>query len=189
MVVPGFIFISELACPFSLSPWISNPDKTEPINIFDLLYSISMVEKYAWVAHAFFEIIIVIFDSIGTANQKSLLMISFQIFPKLSAFNSLSRFGCSKMILFTHASRQVYKCFIHLPTIQHLIGSMQLGVGFFHQWHPKFSDVMATAVQGCLALSVVGDSCVNYDVLPATVFEKLEDSEAVFNAIIDDEII
>lgn len=67
MVVPGFILVCEFACPFSLSPWVSNSDELQAIDLSDLLDSISMIEENSSVAHAFFGVAVFILDGVGTA--------------------------------------------------------------------------------------------------------------------------
>ena len=45
------------------------------------------------------------------------------------------------------------------------------------------------AIERGLASLVVRDLGVNYHILPPSIFEELEDSEPILNAIIDDEVL
>ena len=66
---------------------------------------------------------------------------------------------------------------------------MEFRISFLYQWDPELIRVGAVSIQGCFRLCVIRNTCVNDHVLPATVFEKLEYSESVFKAIIDNQIL
>ena len=93
------------------------------------------------------------------------------------------------MELLRYSSGQVDERFCHLSSIEHLIVSMELSVGFLHQWNPEFIMISAMAIQWSLTLRIVRDSSVHNHVLPATVFEKLENSKSILDTVIYDQIL
>jgi precorrin-3B methylase len=132
MIIPSLIFISKLACPLTLTPWISDPYKLQSIYLSDLLDTVSMIKKNSRVTHSFFGLVVLIFNSVCTSKKEALLMILLQVFPELTSFNRLCNFGRSKMELLRNTTSQIDKGFIHLSSMQHLVSSMELCVCFLH---------------------------------------------------------
>ena len=93
------------------------------------------------------------------------------------------------MELLRNSSGQVDERFSHLSSIEHLIVSMELSVGFLHKWDPEFIMVSAMAIQWGLTLRIVRDSCVYNHVLPASVFEELEYCKSILDTVIYDQIL
>lgn len=92
------------------------------------------------------------------------------------------------MELFTDSSSQVNQSFIEVASAKLLVVSMKFGVSFLHQWHPEFLRVIAIAIEWSFAVGVIRNSSVNNNILPSSIFEKLENSKTVFNSIIDNQV-
>ena len=93
------------------------------------------------------------------------------------------------MELLRNSSGQVDQRFCHLSSIEHLIVSMKLSVGFLHKWHPEFIMVSAVTIQRSLTLGIVRDSGVHNHVLPFSVFEELENSKSILDTIIYNQVL
>jgi len=93
------------------------------------------------------------------------------------------------MELLRNSSCQIDERLCHLSSIEHLIVSMELCVGFLHKWDPEFIMVSTMTIQWSLTLRIVRDSCVHNHVLPASVFKELEYSESILDTIIYDQVL
>lgn len=56
---------------------------------------------------------------------------------------------------------------------------MKLSIGLLDKRNPEFVGVGAMPIESSLGLCVVGDTCVDNNILPTTILEKLEDSETI----------
>jgi hypothetical protein len=65
---------------------------------------------------------------------------------------------------------------------------VKFGVSLFNKRHPEFLAISAVAVQRLLSGRVVGDSSVNFNVLPLTVLEKLKDNETILETIFGNQV-
>ena len=54
---------------------------------------------------------------------------------------------------------------------------MQLSIGLLDKSYPEFVGVGAMPIERSLGLCVIGDACVDNNILPTAVLEKLEDSK------------
>ena len=54
---------------------------------------------------------------------------------------------------------------------------MELSISLLNKRNPEFAGVGAMPVKRSFGLCVVGDACVDNNILPTAVLEKLEDSE------------
>lgn len=93
------------------------------------------------------------------------------------------------MVLLRDTTCKIDESLGHLSSIEHLVVSMELGVGLFHQWNPELVMVGAMSVQWSLALSIVWDSCINNHILPAAIFEKLENCKSILDTVVDNQIL
>jgi hypothetical protein len=93
------------------------------------------------------------------------------------------------MEFFRHSTSKVYKRLIHLSSIEHLISSVKLGVGLFHEGYPELIVIRAMTIEDSLALAIVRDSGIYDDVLPTSILEELEHGETVLDTIIDNQIV
>jgi hypothetical protein len=56
---------------------------------------------------------------------------------------------------------------------------MQLSIGLLDKSYPEFVGVSAMPIERSFGLCVVGDACVDNNILPTAVLEKLEDSKTI----------
>jgi hypothetical protein len=56
---------------------------------------------------------------------------------------------------------------------------MQLSIGLLDKSYPEFVGVGAMPIERSLGLCVIGDACVDNNILPTAVLEKLEDSKTI----------
>ena len=56
---------------------------------------------------------------------------------------------------------------------------MKLSIGLLDESYPEFVRVGAMPIERCLGLCVIGDACVDNNILPTAVLEKLEDSKTI----------
>lgn len=189
VVIPCFILISELSCPLTLTPRVSDSNELEAIDLSDLLNTICVVEEDTRVTHSLFWVAVLVLDSVGTSEQETLLVVLLDVFPELATFDGLGSFWSSQVELLRNTASEVDKSLAHLTSMEHLVSSMQLGVGFLHEWHPELVMVSAMAIERGLALSVVWDSGIHDDMLPATVLEELENCKSILDTIINNQVL
>jgi len=189
MIVPSLIFVSKLACPFALAPRIANSDKLQVIDLLDLLDTVGVVEEDSGVTHAFFLITIFVFNGVGGTEEEALLVPFLEILPELATIDEFGSFWSSQMELFRDTTCKINEGFVHGATVEHFVSTVQLGIGLLHQTDPELSEILAITVERSLGLRVVWDTSINDNMLPLTVFEELEDSESILDAIMDNQVV
>jgi hypothetical protein len=189
MIVPSLIFVGKLASPLALAPRIANSDERQVVDLLDLLDAVGVVEEDSGVAHAFLLMAILVFDGVGGTEEEALLVPFLEILPELATVDELGSLWSFQMELFGDAACEINEGFVHGAAVEHFVGAVQLGVRLLHQTDPELAEVLAVAVERSLGLRVVWDTSVDDDVLPLSVFEELEDSEAVLDTIMDDQVV
>jgi hypothetical protein len=188
VVVPSFVLVGEFTGPLSLAPRVSDSNQHNSVDFSDLLDSVGVVKEDTRVAHAFFEVAILILHGVCAADKEALRVPLLEVFPELASLDCLLSFRSVQVELLRHSSCQIDECFGHLASIEHLVGSVQLSVSFFHKRNPKLIMVSTMAIKWCLALGVVWNSSINNHVLPATILEELENCKSVLDTIIDNQV-
>ena len=139
MIVPSLILISELTRPLSLSPRISDSNELEvhALDFDNLLNTIGVIEKDTRVSHSFLLIAVLVLHSVCATEQETLLVVLLELLPELSALDLLGGFWGSEMEFLGDSTSEIYQSLIHLTTVEHFIGSVEIGVSFLHEWHPE----------------------------------------------------
>ena len=75
VVIPSFILICELACPFTLAPRISNSEELKAIDISDIKDTVGMIKENASLASTVCLSTAIILDDIGATDQKARLVV------------------------------------------------------------------------------------------------------------------
>ena len=189
VVIPCFVLISELTSPLTLAPWVSNSNELEAIDFSDLLNTVSVIEEDTRVTHALFWVTILVLDGIGAPEQETLLVVLLNVFPELATFDCLGSLRSPQVEFLRNTSSEVNESLAHLTSVEHLVSSMQLGVCLLHERHPELVVVSTMAIERGLALSVVWDSGIHDDMLPATVLEELENCKSILDTVIDDQVL
>lgn len=117
VVIPGFVFVCKLAGPLSLAPGVSDSNKEQAVNFSDLLNAVGMVKQNTRVAHAVFEVSILVLYSVGAAEEEAKRVVLLKVLPELTSFNCFCNLRSSEMELFRHSACEVNHCFRHLATI------------------------------------------------------------------------
>ena len=113
-------------------------------------------------------------------------MVFLKLFPELSTFDLFSYLRGSHVEFLRNTTGEIDKRLVHLSSVEHLVSSVKLGVGFFHEGYPELIVIRAVAIKDSLALAVVWDSSINDDVLPTSILEELKHGETVLNTIVHD---
>ena len=112
-------------------------------------------------------------------------MVLLEFLPELASFNLLCSFWGSQVELFRNSTCEIDKGLVHLTAVKHFVGAVELSVSLLHEWDPKLVVIGAMAVEDGLALAVIGNSSIYDNVLPSSIFEKLEDCESILNTVIN----
>ena len=124
----------------------------EAVNLLDLLDSIGMIEEDTGVTHSLFQVALLILDCVCTTKQVSLLMILLHVLPVLARVDCLSGLSGSKMELLRASASQVDHGLNQHTSIEHLIGTVELGISLLHEGYPELIEVGAVTVERGLAL-------------------------------------
>jgi hypothetical protein len=65
---------------------------------------------------------------------------------------------------------------------------VQLGVCLLNKGDPEFLRVWTVPIERSFCGNIVWDTSVNLYKIPATIFEKLENSETVFDSIMNNQV-
>lgn len=131
---------------------------------------------------------ILVLNDILAHNEEALSMALLEVFPELARVNSSLDFGLAEIVLLSNTAGHVDECLANLTLIQNFVITVEFGVGFFDQRHPELLRFSAVAVQRSLSRHIVGNSSVDSNDLPPSVLEELENGEAIFNSIMNNQI-
>ena len=139
VVIPSFVLVSELTSPLTLTPRVSDSNELEvhALDFDNLLDTIGVIEKDTRVSHSFLLIAVLVLHSVCATEQETLLVVLLELLPELSALDLLGGFWGSEMEFLGDSTSEIYQSLIHLTTVEHFIGSVELGVSFLHEWHPE----------------------------------------------------
>ena len=172
-----------------MSPWISESNESQTVDLSHINHTISMVEENALVAHSFFLNSIFIFLRVRASHQESTRLESFHHFPQLARHNELSCGRIFEVKFLSNASCQVNQSDIHSTTMQFLVTSMKLSICFLKKRDPELIGILTVSVERMLASWVERHKCIDKDASPLSILKELKHTESILQSIIDYQVL
>jgi hypothetical protein len=148
-----------------------------------------MIVQNTRISHSVFRIAIVVNYDVFAADKEALLAVFLEIFPELTTFDIFLGVWGFDVKIFRDASSKIDHCLIKAATMKLLVASMEFSISFLHQSDPELTLVLVMSIERSLGLRVIWDSRVYNDMLPFTIFEKVEYSKTILDTIIVDQVL